>query len=66
VAAFTRSIVTGWLPALLLNLWLVMVLPRMVYLVVQVGLGAWGGLPCGRAAAAAPPPGAILIPPPAA
>jgi hypothetical protein len=44
VAAFTRSIVTGWLPALLLNLWLVMVLPRLVYLVVQVGGqgGGWG------------------------
>jgi hypothetical protein len=35
VGAFFRSVVTGWLPALLLNLWLVLVLPRLVYLIVQ-------------------------------
>lgn len=37
LASFFRSLVTGWLPSLLLNLWLVMVLPRLVYLLVQVG-----------------------------
>jgi hypothetical protein len=35
VASFVRSLITGWTPALLLNLWLVMVLPRLVYLLVQ-------------------------------
>jgi hypothetical protein len=30
-----RAFITGWLPSLLLNLWLVMVLPRLVYLIVQ-------------------------------
>jgi hypothetical protein len=35
VANFVRSFLTGWLPALLLNLYLVMVLPRLVYLLVQ-------------------------------
>lgn len=35
VPAFLRAFITGWLPALLLNLWLVMVLPRLVYLIVQ-------------------------------
>jgi hypothetical protein len=32
---FMRAFITGWLPSLLLNLWLVMVLPRLVYLLVQ-------------------------------
>ena len=35
VANFVRSLITGWAPALLLNLYLVMVLPRVVYLLVQ-------------------------------
>ena len=35
VANFIRSLITGWLPALLLNGWLVLVLPRLVYLLVQ-------------------------------
>ncbi|KAF8073110.1 AAP5 [Scenedesmus sp. PABB004] len=35
VPVFMRAFITGWLPALLLNLWLVMVLPRVVYLLVQ-------------------------------
>jgi len=38
IASFFRSLITGWLPALLLNLWLVLVLPRLVYLLVQVGV----------------------------
>eukprot|EP00775_Hariotina_reticulata_P011017 gene11017-11171_t len=33
--SFLRAFITGWLPNLLLNLWLVMVLPRLVYLLVQ-------------------------------
>lgn len=36
VPVFMRAFITGWLPNLLLNLWLVMALPRLVYLVVQV------------------------------
>jgi hypothetical protein len=35
--SFMRAFIMGWLPSLLLNLWLGMVLPRLVYLVVQVG-----------------------------
>jgi len=35
IANFIRSLITGWLPALLLNGWLVLVLPRLVYLLVQ-------------------------------
>eukprot|EP00879_Flechtneria_rotunda_P012611 GHRR01013169.1.p1 GENE.GHRR01013169.1~~GHRR01013169.1.p1 ORF type:complete len:1229 (+),score=453.96 GHRR01013169.1:316-3687(+) len=35
VPSFLRAFITGWLPSLLLNLWLVMVLPRLVYIVVQ-------------------------------
>lgn len=34
--SFIRALITGWLPSLLLNLWLTMVLPRLVYLIVQV------------------------------
>lgn len=36
--SFMRAFITGWLPSLLLNLWLAMVMPRLVYLIVQVGL----------------------------
>lgn len=43
VANFIRSLITGWLPALLLNCWLVLVLPRLVYLLVQVPRGLWQG-----------------------
>jgi hypothetical protein len=39
IANFIRSLITAWLPALLLNAWLVLVLPRLVYLLVQVGGG---------------------------
>lgn len=35
--SFIRAFMTGWLPSLLLNLWLAMVMPRLVYLIVQVG-----------------------------
>ncbi|KAI8473306.1 MAG: hypothetical protein J3K34DRAFT_411580 [Monoraphidium minutum] len=35
LANFIRSLITGWLPALLLNLYLVLALPRLVYLLVQ-------------------------------
>jgi hypothetical protein len=38
--SFMRAFITGWLPSLLLNLWLAMVMPRLVYLIVQV----WGKL----------------------
>ena len=34
-ASFIRSLMTGWIPSLLLNLWLVLVLPRLVYLLAQ-------------------------------
>jgi hypothetical protein len=34
--SFIRAFMTGWLPSLLLNLWLAMVMPRLVYLIVQV------------------------------
>ena len=45
IANFIRSLITGWLPALLLNLWLVLVLPRLVYLLVQVRMrGCVGGV----------------------
>lgn len=33
-----RAFITGWLPSLLLNLWLAMIMPRLVYLLVQVGV----------------------------
>lgn len=44
--SFMRAFITGWLPSLLLNLWLAMVMPRLVYLIVQVcdmlpGLSCW-------------------------
>jgi hypothetical protein len=41
-----RAFITGWLPSLLLNLWLAMVMPRLVYLIVQV----WGKLFCSASA----------------
>jgi hypothetical protein len=34
--SFMRAFIMGWLPSLLLNLWLGMVLPRLVYLLVQM------------------------------
>jgi hypothetical protein len=59
IANFIRSLITAWLPALLLNAWLVLVLPRLVYLLVQVGAPAGGPLLIlGRAAR--PPPGRLL------
>jgi hypothetical protein len=36
--SFMRAFITGWLPSLLLNLWLAMIMPRLVYLIVQVRL----------------------------
>jgi len=36
--SFMRAFITGWLPSLLLNLWLAMIMPRLVYLLVQVGV----------------------------
>jgi hypothetical protein len=41
-----RSLITGWVPALLLNLYLVLVLPRLVYLLVQVGVATRRSLCC--------------------
>lgn len=46
--SFMRAFITGWLPSLLLNLWLAMVMPRLVYLIVQVcdtcGLACHAGI----------------------
>jgi hypothetical protein len=44
--SFLRAFITGWLPNLLLNLWLVMVLPRLVYLLVQVRRQARADVAC--------------------
>jgi hypothetical protein len=62
LAPFIRSMITSWLPSLLLNLYLVLVLPRVVYLLVQARAPAWrpprGG--AGAEGAGAAPPSALV------